>query len=158
MKHMIWNTHDYLPIRSSKIRMPMDQQSAPKSWPLFMMTSGATYSGVPQNVQVFLPSPIFLAKPKSVWKKQNSVDNKDAQCKSETLLQTPIQSEVQKSETTSENYCITNNHKLYDHICVKSLIENIIFFYVKPDDNVLQNYLRLIIIWIIWSKEHLVFQ
>ncbi len=68
MKHMSWNTNVYLPINSSKMRMPKDQQSAPKSWPLFMMTSGATYSGVPQNVQVFLPSPIFLAKPKSVWK------------------------------------------------------------------------------------------
>lgn len=29
------------------------------------MISGATYSGVPQKVQVFFPNPIFLAKPKS---------------------------------------------------------------------------------------------
>lgn len=54
-----------LPVRSSNMRIPKDQQSAPKSWPLFMMTSGATYSGVPQNVQVFFPRPIFLANPKS---------------------------------------------------------------------------------------------
>ncbi|KAG7263426.1 hypothetical protein CRUP_015526 [Coryphaenoides rupestris] len=52
---------------SSKMRIPRDQQSAPKSWPLFNTTSGATYSGVPQNVHVFLPRPIFLAKPKSAW-------------------------------------------------------------------------------------------
>lgn len=55
----------YLPVRSSYMRIPKDQQSAPKSWPLFIMTSGATYSGVPQNVQVFFPRPIFFAKPKS---------------------------------------------------------------------------------------------
>lgn len=30
--------------------------------------SGATYSGVPQNVHVFLPNPILLAKPKSTYK------------------------------------------------------------------------------------------
>lgn len=61
------NLLTYLPVRSSNMRIPKDQQSAPKSWPLFMMTSGATYSGVPQNVQVFFPRPIFLAKPKSAW-------------------------------------------------------------------------------------------
>lgn len=32
---------------------------------LLRMISGATYSGVPQNVHVFLPDPIFFAKPKS---------------------------------------------------------------------------------------------
>ncbi len=40
------------------------------SWPLFRMISGATYSGVPQKVQVFFPNPIFLAKPKSTWGKE----------------------------------------------------------------------------------------
>ena len=34
------------------------------SWPLFSITSGATYSGVPQNVQVFRPT----------WKKKRSVE------------------------------------------------------------------------------------
>lgn len=33
------------------------------------MISGATYSGVPQNVHVFFPKPIFFAKPKSTYKK-----------------------------------------------------------------------------------------
>ena len=33
------------------------------------MTSGATYSGVPQKVHVFCPDPIFLANPKSTWKR-----------------------------------------------------------------------------------------
>ena len=32
---------------------------------LFKMTSGATYSGVPQKVQVLRPNPMCLAKPKS---------------------------------------------------------------------------------------------
>ena len=61
--HTVLLTH--LPVSSSKMRIPRDQQSAPESWPLFMMTSGATYSGVPQNVHVFFPRPILLAKPKS---------------------------------------------------------------------------------------------
>lgn len=66
-----------LPVRSSNMRTPRDQQSAPKSWPLFIMTSGATYSGVPQKVQVFFPRPIFLAKPKSAWKKRNVFQGKN---------------------------------------------------------------------------------
>lgn len=33
------------------------------------MISGATYSGVPQNVQVLWPHLSFLAKPKSTWEK-----------------------------------------------------------------------------------------
>lgn len=57
----------YLPLSSSNTSIPRDQQSAELSWPLFRMISGATYSGVPQNVQVFLPKPTFLAKPKSTW-------------------------------------------------------------------------------------------
>ena len=32
---------------------------------LLRMISGATYSGVPQNVQVFRPGPMHLANPKS---------------------------------------------------------------------------------------------
>ena len=59
----------YLPLSSSKTSIPRDQQSAELSWPLFRMISGATYSGVPQNVHVFFPRPTFLAKPKSTWKK-----------------------------------------------------------------------------------------
>lgn len=65
---MLWSLSDqptHLPLRSSKMRMPRDQQSADASWPLFKMISGATYSGVPQKVQVFFPNPTFLAKPKS---------------------------------------------------------------------------------------------
>ena len=37
------------------------------------MISGATYSGVPQNVHVFRPEPIFLAKPKSTYKQKNQL-------------------------------------------------------------------------------------
>ena len=37
---------------------------------LFRMISGATYSGVPQNVQVFRPGPIDLANPKSTCSEQ----------------------------------------------------------------------------------------
>lgn len=56
-----------LPVRSSNTRMPRDQKSTLKLWPLLRMISGATYSGVPQKVQVFWPHRIFLAKPKSTW-------------------------------------------------------------------------------------------
>lgn len=54
-----------LPVRSSNTRMPRDQKSTLKLWPLLRMISGATYSGVPQKVHVFWPHLIFLAKPKS---------------------------------------------------------------------------------------------
>lgn len=53
---------------SSNTRIPKDQKSTLKLWPLLRMISGATYSGVPQKVQVFWPHRIFLAKPKSTWK------------------------------------------------------------------------------------------
>ena len=36
------------------------------------MISGATYSGVPQNVQVFLPNPILFANPKSTLTKKDT--------------------------------------------------------------------------------------
>lgn len=58
----------YLPVSSSYISIPSDQKSDEISCPLFRMISGATYSGVPQNVHVFLPNPTFLAKPKSTCK------------------------------------------------------------------------------------------
>lgn len=57
----------YLPVSSSYMKMPSDQRSAAKSWPLFRMISGETYSGVPQKVHVFRPWPILLAKPKSTY-------------------------------------------------------------------------------------------
>ena len=38
---------------------------------LFRMISGATYSGVPQNVHVLRPGPIASAKPKSTCKGNN---------------------------------------------------------------------------------------
>lgn len=56
----------YIPVSSSKTSTPRDQRSTAKSCPLFSIISGATYSGVPQNVHVLHPKPIFLAKPKSV--------------------------------------------------------------------------------------------
>lgn len=59
-----------LPVRSSKIRIPRDQKSTLRPWPLFRMISGATYSGVPQNVHVFWPHLIFFAKPKSTWQRK----------------------------------------------------------------------------------------
>lgn len=62
----------YLPVRSSYIRIPSDQQSAEMSWPLFRMISGATYSGVPQKVHVFFPNPIFFAKPKSTLQREKN--------------------------------------------------------------------------------------
>jgi len=37
------------------------------SFTLLRMISGATYSGVPQNVHVFLPDPILFANPKSTY-------------------------------------------------------------------------------------------
>lgn len=58
----------YLPVSSSYISIPKDQKSDEISCPLLRMISGATYSGVPQNVHVFLPNPTFLAKPKSTCK------------------------------------------------------------------------------------------
>lgn len=64
----------YLPLSSSNTSIPRDQQSAELSWPLFRMISGATYSGVPQNVHVFLPRPTFLAKPKSTWAKETFIN------------------------------------------------------------------------------------
>ena len=84
MSHWDPPSDTHFPLINSKIRMPSDQQSAAISWPLFRMISGATYSegrtarllesmrgnnvpGVPQNVQVFRPSPTFFAKPKSTW-------------------------------------------------------------------------------------------
>lgn len=60
--------HTDLPVSSSNTRIPKDQKSTLKLWPLLRMISGATYSGVPQKVQVFWPHRIFLAKPKSTWK------------------------------------------------------------------------------------------
>jgi hypothetical protein len=59
------------PVISHNIRMPRDQKSEEISCPLLRMISGATYSGVPQNVQVFLPKPIFLAKPKSTYNRKD---------------------------------------------------------------------------------------
>ena len=47
------------------MRTPSDQKSTARSCPLFRMISGATYSGVPQNVQVLLPTAIRFEKPKS---------------------------------------------------------------------------------------------
>lgn len=41
------------------------------------MISGATYSGVPQNVHVFFPKPIFLAKPKSTYGLKNRQENRN---------------------------------------------------------------------------------
>ena len=40
------------------------------SWPLLRMISGATYSGVPQNVHVLRPWPTFFANPKSTYTEQ----------------------------------------------------------------------------------------
>lgn len=40
---------------------------------LLRMISGATYSGVPQNVHVFRPEPIFFAKPKSTYKQKEQL-------------------------------------------------------------------------------------
>lgn len=57
----------HLPVSSSNTRMPRDQKSTLKLCPLLRMISGATYSGVPQKVQVLWPHLIFLAKPKSTW-------------------------------------------------------------------------------------------
>ncbi len=59
----------YVPIISSYIRIPRDHASAEKSWPLLRIISGATNSGVPQNVHVLRSNPIFFAKPKSVYRK-----------------------------------------------------------------------------------------
>lgn len=61
-------------MRSSKIRIPRAQKSTLRPWPLLRMISGATYSGVPQNVQVFWPHLSFLAKPKSTWEKILGID------------------------------------------------------------------------------------
>ena len=47
------------------MRTPSDQKSTARSWPLLRMISGATYSGVPQNVHVLLPTAIRFEKPKS---------------------------------------------------------------------------------------------
>jgi hypothetical protein len=38
------------PVRSSKSRTPRAQKSTERSCPRFKITSGATYSGVPQKV------------------------------------------------------------------------------------------------------------
>lgn len=48
-------TITYSPVKSSYRKIPMDQKSTAESCPRFRMTSGATYSGVPQKVQVFSP-------------------------------------------------------------------------------------------------------
>ena len=55
----------YVPVSSSYIRIPRDQKSTDLSWPLLRMISGATYSGVPQNVQVLQPGSSLLENPKS---------------------------------------------------------------------------------------------
>lgn len=87
----------YLPLSSSNTRIPRDQQSAELSWPLFRMISGATYSGVPQKVQVFWPHLIFFANPKSTWGRtpghchdrlQNSLSRRRLLKWSEEFLQT----------------------------------------------------------------------
>lgn len=83
-----------LPVRSSNMRTPRDQQSAPKSWPLFIMTSGATYSGVPQKVQVFFPRPIFLAKPKSAWKKRTVFQGGKTTTKHITITEIPLKCKI----------------------------------------------------------------
>ena len=43
------------------------------SWPRFRIISGATYSGVPQKVQVRRPLPIFLEKPKSTLEHKTDI-------------------------------------------------------------------------------------
>ena len=58
----------YVPINNSHISTPSDQKSTALSWPLLRIISGATYSGVPQNVHVLLPSFITFENPKSTWK------------------------------------------------------------------------------------------
>ena len=55
----------YVPVRSSYMSTPSDQKSTDLSCPLLRMISGATYSGVPQNVHVFRPESMCLEKPKS---------------------------------------------------------------------------------------------
>ena len=61
----------YVPINNSHISTPSDQKSTALSWPLLRIISGATYSGVPQNVHVLLPSFITFENPKSTWKFSN---------------------------------------------------------------------------------------
>ena len=56
-----------IPTNNSYKKHPKDHQSAPLSWPLFNIISGAIYSGVPHTVYV-LPSHNF-EKPKSTKRK-----------------------------------------------------------------------------------------
>ena len=63
-----------IPTNNSYKKQPNDHQSAPFPWPLFKITSGAIYSGVPQTVNV-LPSHI-LANPKSINLKKPLWSNK----------------------------------------------------------------------------------
>lgn len=64
----------YIPANNSYTSIPSAQKSTALSWPLLSTTSGATYSGVPQNVHVFLPRGCsFLAKPKSTCKTRANV-------------------------------------------------------------------------------------
>lgn len=72
----IFNT--YVPVSSSYIRIPRDQKSTALSCPLFNIISGATYSGVPQKVQVFSPGIRNLENPKSTiftYPSQSSFQN-----------------------------------------------------------------------------------
>ena len=83
------NKTTYVPVSSSYMSIPSDQKSTALSWPwnepirhqclchvicldqseatitLLRMISGATYSGVPQKVQVFLPASMCFENPKS---------------------------------------------------------------------------------------------
>jgi len=60
---------------------------------LFSIISGATYSGVPQKVQVLRPKPIFFAKPKSTWGWKNIKINVQSQPEDGKILNVQSQPE-----------------------------------------------------------------
>lgn len=55
--------HNYKYFRNNNIKIPNDHQSASKLCPLYLIISGAKYSGVPTKEKVFWSYLINLASP-----------------------------------------------------------------------------------------------
>ena len=98
--------------------MPSDQRSTEKSCPLLRMISGATYSGVPQNVHVLRPCPIRFANPKSTCTQTHGSQCDNGQPRSLAVV-----------------YCISKHPKESYQFRISDRIEDHVFrFKVAVDD------------------------
>ena len=112
----------YVPINSSHISTPSDQKSTALSWPLLRIISGATYSGVPQNVHVLLPSFITFENPKSTWKFSDKNITRLYRCACKMFLQ---------SLHTSYRIYLNELHNINDGISRDILVSYLPFWHIQ---------------------------